>query len=69
MGRRGSSALQLVFVVFAAGHRLEQFERGGLGGRDEHFATEILEPGGAFIAVAQDPQGAWFAVVGPKEAS
>lgn len=24
-------------------------------------------PGGAFIAVAQDPQGAWFAVVGPKE--
>ena len=23
-------------------------------------------PGGAFIAVAQDPQGAWFAVVGPK---
>jgi predicted enzyme related to lactoylglutathione lyase len=24
-------------------------------------------PGGAFIAVAQDPQGAWFAVVGPKD--
>ena len=23
-------------------------------------------PGGAFIAVAQDPQGAWFAVVGPE---
>ena len=33
----------VVFVVFAAGHRLEQFERGGLGGGDEHFATEILE--------------------------
>jgi predicted enzyme related to lactoylglutathione lyase len=26
-------------------------------------------PGGAFTAVAQDPQGAWFAVVGPKDAS
>ncbi len=25
-------------------------------------------PGGAFIAVASDPQGAWFAVVGPKDA-
>lgn len=24
-------------------------------------------PGGAFIAIANDPQGAWFAIVGPKE--
>ena len=26
-------------------------------------------PGGAFIAVATDPQGAWFAVLGPKSAA
>jgi predicted enzyme related to lactoylglutathione lyase len=25
-------------------------------------------PGGAFIAIAQDPQGVTFAVVGPKAA-
>ncbi|WP_299130871.1 VOC family protein [uncultured Amaricoccus sp.] len=35
------------------------------GGRLAHGPVEV--PGGAFIAVAQDPQGAWFAVVGPKE--
>jgi predicted enzyme related to lactoylglutathione lyase len=37
------------------------------GGRIAHGPVEV--PGGAFIAVAQDPQGAWFAVVGPKEVS
>ena len=37
----------------------------GAGGKIAHGPTEV--PGGAFIAVAQDPQGAWFAVVGPKE--
>ncbi len=36
------------------------------GGKLAHGPMEV--PGGAFIAVAQDPQGAWFAVVGPKEA-
>jgi len=35
------------------------------GGKVAHGPAEV--PGGAFIAVAQDPQGAWFAVVGPKE--
>jgi predicted enzyme related to lactoylglutathione lyase len=35
------------------------------GGKVAHGPMEV--PGGAFIAVAQDPQGAWFAVVGPKE--
>ena len=35
------------------------------GGKLAHGPMEV--PGGAFIAVAQDPQGAWFAVVGPKE--
>ena len=35
------------------------------GGTVAHGPTEV--PGGAFIAVAQDPQGAWFAVVGPKD--
>lgn len=35
------------------------------GGKIAHGPTEV--PGGAFIAVAQDPQGAWFAVVGPKD--
>jgi predicted enzyme related to lactoylglutathione lyase len=37
------------------------------GGRLAHGPMEV--PGGAFIAVAQDPQGAWFALVGPKEPS
>jgi predicted enzyme related to lactoylglutathione lyase len=36
------------------------------GGKLAHGPVEV--PGGAFIAVAQDPQGAWFAVVGPKDA-
>ncbi|MFO1207870.1 MAG: VOC family protein [Amaricoccus sp.] len=35
------------------------------GGELAHGPMEV--PGGAFIAVAQDPQGAWFAIVGPKE--
>ncbi|MDO5613775.1 MAG: VOC family protein [Paracoccus sp. (in: a-proteobacteria)] len=34
------------------------------GGRLHHGPTEV--PGGAWIAIAQDPQGAWFAVVGPR---
>lgn len=38
----------------------------GAGGRLAHGPMEV--PGGAFIAVAQDPQGAWFAVVGPRVA-
>jgi predicted enzyme related to lactoylglutathione lyase len=37
------------------------------GGKVAHGPMEV--PGGAFIAVAQDPQGAWFAVVGPKDVS
>ena len=35
------------------------------GGTLCHGPQEV--PGGAFIAIATDPQGAWFAVVGPKE--
>lgn len=35
------------------------------GGKIAHGPMEV--PGGAFIAVAQDPQGAWFAVVGPND--
>ena len=35
------------------------------GGKVMHGPIEV--PGGAFIAVAEDPQGAHFAVVGPKE--
>ena len=37
---------------------------GAAGGRVHHGPVEV--PGPAFIAVAQDPQGAWFAVVGPE---
>lgn len=37
---------------------------GSAGGKLVHGPNEV--PGGAFIAVAQDPQGAHFAVVGPK---
>ena len=40
---------------------------GAAGGKVMHGPMEV--PGGAFIAVATDPQGAWFAVVGPKEKS
>jgi uncharacterized protein len=40
---------------------------GEAGGKVAHGPMEV--PGGAFIAVAQDPLGAWFAVVGPKQAT
>lgn len=39
----------------------------GAGGKLAHGPMEV--PGGAFIAVARDPAGAWFAVVGPKDVS
>ncbi len=48
--------------VSAAIERIE-----AAGGKLAHGPAEV--PGGAFIAVAQDPQGAWFAVVGPKDPS
>ena len=35
------------------------------GGKIHHGPMEV--PGPAYIAVAQDPQGAWFAVVGPEK--
>lgn len=35
------------------------------GGSVHHGPHEV--PGGVFIAVAQDPQGAWFAIVGPLD--
>src|SRR5690606_33918847 len=35
------------------------------GGTVHHGPMEV--PGPAYIAVAQDPQGAWFAVVGSQE--
>lgn len=35
------------------------------GGGVHHGPIEV--PGGAYIAVCQDPQGAWFAVVGAKK--
>lgn len=35
------------------------------GGRVHHGPVEV--PGPAYIAVAQDPQGAWFAVVGAEK--
>lgn len=34
------------------------------GGHVHHGPIEV--PGGSYIAVAQDPQGAWFAVTGPN---
>jgi hypothetical protein len=36
-------SLHHVVVFVATGHRLEQLERGGLGGRDEHLAPEVFE--------------------------
>lgn len=50
------------FGVEGVGAAIGRIEAGG--GRLAHGPVEV--PGGAFIAVAQDPQGAWFAVVGPK---
>jgi predicted enzyme related to lactoylglutathione lyase len=35
------------------------------GGAIQHGPHEV--PGGAFIAIATDPQGASFAVVGPRQ--
>ena len=35
------------------------------GGAVHHGPAEV--PGQAYIAICQDPQGAWFAVVGPKK--
>jgi predicted enzyme related to lactoylglutathione lyase len=35
------------------------------GGSVRHGPVEV--PGPAYIAVAQDPQGAWFAVVGGEK--
>ncbi|WP_173934605.1 VOC family protein [Chelativorans sp. Marseille-P2723] len=35
------------------------------GGKIHHGPAEV--PGPAYIALAQDPQGAWFAVVGPEK--
>ena len=43
---------------------IKRIEAGG--GKLAHGPMEV--PGDALIAVAQDPQGAWFAVVGPKSA-
>jgi uncharacterized protein len=40
---------------------------GDAGGKLMHGPHEV--PGGAFVAIALDPQGAVFAVVGPKTAS
>jgi predicted enzyme related to lactoylglutathione lyase len=34
------------------------------GGSIHHGPMEV--PGGDFVAVATDPQGAWFAVTGPR---
>lgn len=34
------------------------------GGTLHHGPAEV--PGGAFVAMATDPQGAWFAVIGPR---
>lgn len=38
---------------------------GSAGGKVLFGPVDV--PGGAVIAVAQDPQGAWFAIVGPKD--
>ena len=42
---------------------LDVYKRQG-GGTIHHGPAEV--PGGAWIALATDPQGAWFAVVGPR---
>ncbi len=36
------------------------------GGSVQHGPIEV--PGGVYIAVARDPQGGWFAIVGPQHA-
>ncbi len=39
----------------------------GSGGSVHHGPAEV--PGGMFVAISQDPQGAWFGVFGPLDAS
>jgi predicted enzyme related to lactoylglutathione lyase len=64
----GNSPVPAWLPYFGANGVLAAIERiTAAGGKLAHGPMEV--PGGAFIAVAQDPQGAWFAVVGPKEVS
>ena len=51
------------FGVDNASSAVERIKAGG--GQVMHGPAEV--PGPAYIAVAQDPQGAWFAVVGPEK--
>ncbi|TPE50950.1 VOC family protein [Amaricoccus solimangrovi] len=52
------------FGVEGVGGAIARIEAGG--GVLAHGPMEV--PGGAHIAVARDPRGAWFAVVGPNDA-
>lgn len=65
LGNSPVSAWLPYFGVDGVDAAIERVTSGG--GTVHHGPADV--PGGAFIAVATDPQGAMFAVVGPKESS
>lgn len=65
LGQSPVSAWLPYFGVDGVDPAIERITAGG--GTVHHGPADV--PGGAFIAVATDPQGAAFAVVGPKESS
>lgn len=65
LGNAPASSWLPYFGVNGVNSAIERIKSGG--GRLIHGPQEV--PGGAFIAIAQDPQGAHFAVVGPMEVS
>lgn len=63
LGNAQSPAWLPYFGINGVTEAMARIEAGG--GRVIHGPQEV--PGGAFIAIATDPQGAHFAVVGPKK--
>lgn len=68
MQRQGNAPRPAWLPYFGINGVSDAVERiGALGGSVMHGPQEV--PGGAHIAIARDPQGAHFAVVGPLEPS
>lgn len=62
----GTAPMPVWLPYFGANGIVEAIGRvKAAGGTIAHGPVEV--PGGAFIAACTDPQGAWFALVGPRE--